>query len=148
MLTVQINNKSPVQIITGTVHRFQGEEFDIVLNLFNIPPRINPQIFPNKQHIVNVAISRARDYLILIIPENQELEKLNRLEKIILNKDEIKNHSKKYTATEIETIILKENFIAENTQITERQNINVYYGKAEYKYEFRLDDMGVDVQIN
>jgi superfamily I DNA and/or RNA helicase len=148
LLTVQKDNKSPVQIIIGTVHRFQGNEFDIILNLFNLPPRVNPQIFPNKQHIVNVAISRARDNLILIIPDIQGLEQLNQLEEIILNKEEIKNHYKIYTATELEEFILKKNFIAENTQIIERENINVYFGKAEYKYEIRIDDVGIDVQIN
>lgn len=148
LLTVQLKNSSTPQIITGTVHRFQGDEFDIVLNLFNVPPRITPKIFPNRQHIVNVAISRAKDYLILIIPEIKEIEQLNRIEEIIFNNDEIKSHSKIYTATELEELILEKNFIAENTQITERQNINVYYAKAEYKYEVRIDDIGVDVQIN
>ena len=35
----------------------------------------------------------------------------------------------------------------------ERENINVYYDekvedKCKYKYEFRIDEIGVDVQIN
>jgi superfamily I DNA and/or RNA helicase len=148
LLTVQLKTSSTPQIIIGTVHRFQGEEFDIVLNLFNVPPRISPQIFPNRQHIVNVAISRAKDFLILIIPEIKGIEQLKRIEQLIFNHDEIKTYSKIYSSTELEELILEKNFIVENTQIRERHNINVYYDeKTECKYEIRLDDVGVDVQI-
>jgi len=75
-----------ISIITGTVHRFQGDEFDMILNLLNPPPTISSNIFLNNQNILNVAISRARDYLILLIPVIDGLGQIKRLETILKNK--------------------------------------------------------------
>jgi superfamily I DNA and/or RNA helicase len=74
-----------ISIITGTVHRFQGDEFDLILNLLNPPPTISSNIFLNNQNILNVAISRARDYLILLRPVIDGLGQIKRLETILKN---------------------------------------------------------------
>jgi len=60
-----------LKITCGTIHSFQGDECDIMINLFNPPNRISksPNMFLNRQNIINVAVSRARDYLILLVPD-------------------------------------------------------------------------------
>ncbi|OAD22146.1 superfamily I DNA/RNA helicase [Candidatus Thiomargarita nelsonii] len=137
----------PQKIVTGTVHRFQGDEFDIILNLLNAPPQISPNIFLNKQNILNVAISRAKDYLILIIPDIGGLDKIKRLE-TILKRDEIKPYYQEFTAAEIEKIIFKQaNYIDDNAFIVAHQKVNVY-AKAVKKYEIRMDDKAVDIQLD
>ncbi len=146
LLTTQLSNTP--QITTGTIHKFQGDEFDIVLNTINLPPKNNPKIFPNRQHIINVAISRAKNHIIIIIPETPKIEQLTKLEQLILNNQEIQPHSKLYTATQLEEKINEKNYIEKNTQITERQNINVYTGNTKYKYEIRIDKNGIDIRIN
>ena len=62
-----------VEIQVGTIHGFQGDECDIIIAVFNPPPTISasPQMFLNKQNILNVAISRARDYLFIVMPDGQ-----------------------------------------------------------------------------
>ena len=62
-----------ISISVGTIHGFQGDECDIVLALFNPPPGIstNRNMFLNKQNIINVAISRAKDYLFVLMPDEE-----------------------------------------------------------------------------
>ncbi len=59
-----------VEILVGTIHSFQGDECDIIIVVLNQPPIIStdPRMFLNKQNILNVAISRARDYLFIVMP--------------------------------------------------------------------------------
>jgi len=136
----------PQPIVAGTVHRFQGDEFDIILNLLNPPPQISSNIFLNRQNILNVAISRAKDYLILIIPDIAGLDKIKRLE-TILKGDEIKHYFQEFTAAEVENIIFGQaNYIDDNTFIVPHQKVNVY-AKAVKKYEVRMDDKAVDIQL-
>jgi hypothetical protein len=147
MLSVLFFNNSQIQIVTGTVHRFQGEEFDMVIMLLNAPALISSNIFLNNQNILNVALSRAKDYLILLMPDIAGLEKLKQLE-AVLKKDEIKPHVQQFTATEIEQILFSNrHFIVENTIITTHQRINVY-GKPTKKYEVRIEDNVVDIQLD
>ncbi len=135
-----------VQIITGTVHSFQGDEFDMILTLLNPPPHISSNIFLNNRNILNVALSRAKDYLILIMPESEGLEQLNKLE-MILKEDEIKPHVQEWTSAQVEQILFNQaNYISENSFISTHQKINVY-GKAEKKYEVRCEENAVDIQL-
>lgn len=63
-------DKSKLNIITDTVHGFQGGESDLVCAVFN-PSSIDSSYsrFLKKEFIINVAISRARDYLFIFIPD-------------------------------------------------------------------------------
>jgi len=140
-----INPHPPNSIITGTVHRFQGDEFDIILNLLNPPPTISSNIFLNNQNILNVAISRARDYLILLIPVIEGLGQIKRLETIL--KTKIMQHYQELTSEAIEKILFQQsNYIDKNTSISTHQNINVY-GKPKQKYEVLLSSRAVDVRV-
>ncbi len=144
---IAAQQSEPQKIVTGTVHRFQGDEFDVILNLFNAPPQISSNIFLNKQNILNVAISRAKDYLILIIPDIGGLDKIKRLE-TILKGDDFKPYFQEFTAAEIEKMIFKQsNYIDDNAFIVPHQKVNVY-GKAVKKYEVRMDDKAVDIRLD
>ena len=65
-----IANEVDVQV--GTIHGFQGDECDIIFSIFNTPPTISDskETFLNKRNIINVAISRARDYLFIVMPDD------------------------------------------------------------------------------
>ncbi|RYE58611.1 MAG: hypothetical protein EOP48_03160, partial [Sphingobacteriales bacterium] len=71
-------DKSKLEILSDTVHGFQGGECEIVFAVFN-PSSIHASRsrFFKKEYIINVAISRARDHLVLLIPDlDGEMRKL------------------------------------------------------------------------
>jgi len=108
------------------------------------------RVFLNNQNIINVAISRARDYLFVILPDKDmddfdNLYQIKRLGKII-NKQ--KEEVAIFTSNEIENVIFKDKFhIQNNTFVTSHQLANVYT-KPTQKYEVRIDDNAVDIQMN
>ena len=73
-------------IQTGTIHGFQGDECEIVLAVYNPPPFISskPDMFLNKKNIINVSISRARDYLFILMPDDstEKVENLSLIKKM------------------------------------------------------------------
>ena len=147
----KLNDK--VKISTATVHGFQGDECDIVICLLNAPAGLyqttSHQLYVNNQNLLNVAISRARDYLILLIPDEntrgiQYLTGINKILKLI---DGIKK-PKVYSSEDMELLLMNnKDYISENTFITSHQLVNVYSTMPENEYEFRISDDAVDVQI-
>lgn len=140
-----------VEIQVGTIHGFQGDECDIIIAVLNPPPSIStsPQLFLNKQNILNVAISRARDYLFVIMPDD-ETEDIKNLKKVAKVEQLIKAGGAfaEYASHAIEKIIWdKENYLEENTFSTGHQMVNVYR-KPERYYEIRSDESAIDVQIH
>lgn len=135
----------------GTIHSFQGGECDIIFVLFNPPRYISSSrdIFLNKKSIINVAISRARDYLFILMPddETENIEKLSlvkRVEQICTDTDvcammDTQNLEKK--------IFGKKDYIESNAFSTSHQSVNVYY-MPEMKYEIRSEENAVDIQIH
>ena len=60
-----------VNISVGTIHGFQGDQCDIIFTVFNPPTGIKvapDRIMLNVKNIINVAISRASDYLFILLP--------------------------------------------------------------------------------
>ncbi|MDO9142433.1 MAG: ATP-binding protein, partial [Methylobacter sp.] len=143
--------RNAVEIQVGTIHGFQGDECDIIIAVLNPPPTISssPQMFLNKQNILNVAISRARDYLFIIMPDAetegiQNLRKVAQIEKLVKSGGAFSE----YVSHAIEKVIWdKENYLEENTFSTGHQMVNVYR-KPERYYEVRSDDSAIDVQIH
>ena len=144
-----------INILADTVHGFQGDECDIVIALFNPPPSIAPNSFINNKNIVNVAISRARDYLIMLMPVSDddnnielqsELTLINRLKSFMVSD---RDNFKEFSATEIESLMFDNNshYLEENTFSTNHQSVNVY-AKPEKKYEVRCEDSAIDIQIH
>lgn len=141
-----------VAVQVGTIHGFQGDECDAIIAVFNPPPNIsaNPQMFLNRQNILNVAISRARDYLFIIMPD-ERTENIHNLRKVSMIEQLVKERTGAYSelaAHQFEEIILgSRSYLEDNTFSTGHQMVNVYK-RAERHYEVRCDESAVDVQIS
>ncbi|MBN9657064.1 MAG: ATP-binding protein [Acidobacteria bacterium] len=141
-----------VAVQVGTIHGFQGDECDAIIAVFNPPPNIsaNPQMFLNRHNILNVAISRARDYLFIIMPDEQT-ENIRNLQKVSLIESLVKERTGAYSelaAHRLEEMILgSRTYLEDNTFSTGHQMVNVYK-RAERQYEVRCDESAVDVQIS
>ena len=133
------------KITCGTVHSFQGDECDIMFVVMNPPEYVTRGTHINKQEIINVAMSRARDYLFFVLPEGQikGLELKNRIGHLVNDNDRTI-----LRCSNLEKVIFgKENYILEHTEITCHQPVNVYY-KPSAEYEIRVDDTAMDIKIN
>ena len=152
IIAAQHTFRPKLKISCGTIHSFQGDESDIIINLLNPPLTISksPNMFLNRQNMLNVAVSRARDYLILLVPDEhtpnrENLYQINRLEKII--DYYLAGVTQKWASDDIEEILFgKIAYIEQNTFATTHQSINVYT-QPEKQYEIRCEDMAIDVQI-
>lgn len=127
----------------GTVHKFQGSECDSMIVIMNTPLEVTSGSHVNDPNLVNVAISRAKDYLFIMTPDHSVNKFWTReaLGKIASNK------SIKF-GPEIEKIIFgREKFIEENINISAHMPVNVYYEPSKL-YEVKIDETAVDIQIN
>jgi hypothetical protein len=132
-------------VYSGTVHKFQGDECDIMFIVLNPPANITSGAHINNQNIINVAMSRARDYIFFVLPErmDEKLETKTRIGHIVDSKD----RSIMY-CSEIEKVMFgNPNYLYENTNVTCHLPVNVYYD-ALSKYEVRIDDTTLDIEIN
>jgi hypothetical protein len=142
-----------VDIQVGTIHGFQGDECDIIISLFNTPPFIsnNPEMFLNNQNILNVSISRARDYLFILMPDDntKDIVNLKKIQQIVkLINDNAKDNSMEFHSSEIEKVMFKnKNFIEQNSFSTTHQSVNVY-SEAEMLYEIRCEETAIDIQVS
>jgi hypothetical protein len=141
-----------ISITIGTVHRFQGGQCNLIFAVFN-PPRglkvATEKVFLNNKNIVNVAISRAQDYLCILLPhcETDGYNKLYELNQIGLIAQKDSANVQTYTCDEIEEIIYgKKFYIENNTFVTSHQLANVYT-KPIKKFEIRIDESSVDIQL-
>ena len=143
-----------IDVVSGTIHGFQGDECDIIITVLNTPKGLKgapDKIFLNRKNILNVAISRARDYLFVLIPhiDTDGYENLNEIRSIgyIANK-KCRTDLSIINADLVEGIIFKDSaFIEKNTFVTSHQMANVYTD-AQKLYEVRIDENAVDIQIN
>ncbi len=143
-----------VSISVGTIHGFQGDECDVIFAVFNPPVGLKgaaDKVFLNNKNIINVAISRAKDYLFIFMPHKstdgfENLREIIKMGRIALkNPDTV---SLKYTSDALEDILFgKKFYIENNTFVTTHQMTNVYT-EPEKLYEVRIDEQSVDVQIN
>ena len=139
-----------IDVQVGTIHGFQGDECDIVISVFNPPPSISsrPEMFLNKRNIVNVSISRARDYLFIIMPDDSteqvdNLMLIKRVESLCQ-----RGRYKLMQTAEVEEIIWgNATYIEENSFSTSHQTVNVY-SEPERCYEVRSEDDAVDIQLH
>ena len=143
-----------IEISVGTIHGFQGDQCEIILAVFNPPPvgtGSKDRIMLNNKNIINVAISRASDYLFILLPhpKTDVYENLIELQSLCgivedNNKDilySIINSGK------IEQKMWEEkDYIEKNTSVTTHQLANVYTS-PEYIYEVRIDENAVDIQV-
>ncbi|AHJ95533.1 DEAD/DEAH box helicase [Hymenobacter swuensis] len=139
----------------GTIHGFQGDECNLVIALFAPPPTTGDRILLSYQHILNVAISRARDRLVLLVPEYEDdrssglgLQRLRQLLGLLNHEQE--GQVTHLTAKAVEQVLFgpdHEEFILSNSFTTSHQLVNVY-GQGVARYELRFGPTAVDVQVN
>ena len=140
-----------VEVLVGTIHGFQGDQCDIIITVFNPPTGIkvaSDRIMLNNRKIINVAISRARDYLFILLPHPdsygyENLIELNRLCGIANQKCASVGV---YNAEIIEKSVFgNKGYIESNTFVTTHQVANVYTNPSSL-YEVRIDENAVDIQ--
>ena len=138
-----ISNES-CSIHCGTVHSFQGDECDIMIVVLNPPANVGQNAHVNNQNIINVAMSRAKDYVFFLIPEDRTpgfttrevLGKMANDDKAIMFCHDLEKK-----------MFRQEDYILKHTNVTCHMPVNVYYEPSSF-YEVRKDDMAVDIQIN
>lgn len=140
-----------VDVQVGTIHGFQGDECDIIFAVFNTPPSISSsnEMFLNKRNIINVSISRARDYLFVLMPDDkteniQNLRLVKRVEDLIHSTDD---WSEFHTSDLEQSMFGDSQYLENNAFSTSHQSVNVY-GLPEKCYEVRAEDTAIDVQIH
>jgi hypothetical protein len=144
------NLPKEVDVQVGTIHGFQGDECDIIFAVFNTPPTISVsnEMFLNKRNIINVSISRARDYLFLIMPDD-ETENIGNL-RLVKHVESLVKGTHSWTESytpDLETLMFGvNNYLENNAFSTSHQSVNVY-GLPEKCYEVRTEDNAVDIQI-
>lgn len=150
-LNAGLSLKTNLQVVADTVHGFQGDECDIVFYISNpssyqLSP--HPKSLLSNDFIYNVAISRAKDYLIMVNPflkltENQNINRLKTIYKEISN-----SNVKIVNASDFEKIMFKQmNYIDDNTFITNHDDVNVY-SEDVYKYFIKKNSVSIDLQIS
>jgi len=140
-----------VDVQVGTIHGFQGDECEIIFTVFNTPPTISNshEMFLNNKNIINVAISRARDYLFIIMPDD-ETEGVDNLFEIKNLISKIYKYSswEELLSPDLEELIFDDpQYLEKNAFSTSHQSVNVY-GLPESRYEIRTEDSAIDVQIH
>lgn len=134
------------KVTCGTVHSFQGDECDIMFIVLNPPAECTSGTHVNNENIINVAMSRARDYLFFILPNGQQkgFFMKNRIGKVVSNSDRTMLECKK-----IEQVLFhgNDNFIYENTHVTCHMPVNVYC-EDNAVYEVKMSDDAIDIKIN
>ena len=140
-----------IEASAGTIHGFQGDECEMIIALFNPPPAISARgnNHINNKNIVNVSISRARDYLVLMMPDDktQNIENMIEVRKIERLMREQSDRCMLIGSNTVEKILFfNEFYIEDNTFTTGHQSVNVY-GIPEKRYEVRSEDYAVDVQL-
>lgn len=145
------NFPKEIDVQVGTIHGFQGDECDIIFAVFNTPPSISAskEMFLNKKNIINVSISRARDYLFIVMPDD-ETENINNLRLVKRVEDLIQRTDawNEFLSPDLEKLMFNEpKYLENNVFSTSHQSVNVY-GLPEKIYEVRTEDTAVDVQIH
>ena len=149
-------DKTKLTLITDTVHGFQGGECDIIFALFN-PSSINASFsrFLKKEYIINVAVSRAKDYLILLLPDEKTtgFNSLTLFHESFPNSllsiiKELPQDTVSYLdAVDLEKKIMgKENYFQKNSFTNLHQSVNIY--SDLYKdYIVKLSKSAIDVHL-
>ena len=133
------------KVSCGTVHSFQGDECDIMFIVLNPPAACTSGSHVNNENIINVAMSRARDYIFFILPNGQQkgFFMKNKIGSVVPFTDRAI-----LTCKQVESVMFKgnENFIYEHTHVTCHMPVNVYC-EDNALYEVRMSDEALDIRI-
>lgn len=153
MIEQRTDIPSNVDILVGTIHGFQGDQCDIIITVLNPPTGIKvaaDRIMLNNRNILNVAISRAKDYLFVLLPhpDSYGYENLIEINKLCGIANKKCPSVALFNSDVIEKAIFnKRNFIESNTFVTTHQVANVYTSTSGL-YEVRIDENAVDIQTS
>ena len=144
-----LKNSDKLNITTDTVHGFQGDQNDMVFAVLNPTSSYAASSrFLKKPYIINVAISRAEDYLVLFVPDDdtQGLDNLPYIQSLLTIIHSLpEDQWCELQAHDIERKILPAHgYIEDNSFITAHQNVNVY-GKPLHPFFIRICNNAVDV---
>lgn len=132
-------------VACGTVHSFQGDQCDIMFVVMNPPAECTSGTHINNQNIINVAMSRAKDYLFLLIPDTQISGFSYR--ELIWSMVDHKDMSL-LSCSKLEEIMFGiPDYLARNINVTCHMPVNVYYEPSRL-YEVKIDESAIDIQIN
>jgi hypothetical protein len=138
-----------IKISCDTVHGFQGDECDMIFFVAN-PNQTwytgHKRSLLSKKYIYNVAISRARDYLIVLHPYKKITGNvfINDI-KASYEKNFGPNAIIDYSKIEKE-IFGDGNFIERNSYLTGHDSINVF-GQNDLKYFIKSSDQAIDIVL-
>lgn len=138
-----------IKVISDTVHGFQGDECDIVFfvcNPNNYYYTGHEKSLLSKEYIYNVAISRAKDYLIVLHPftKIQDNKFINKIRNSFKNKF---GNARILNSKEVEIELFNnETFIEENSYVSGHDNVNVF-GLSEMKYFVKANNTAIDIQL-
>lgn len=133
------------KVSCGTVHSFQGDECDIMFIVLNPPAICTSGTHVNNENIINVAMSRARDYIFFVLPKGQQpgFKMKNRIGSVMPYSDRTILDCKM-----VESVMFgNDNFIYENTHVTCHMPVNVYCENSAI-YEIRMSENALDIRIN
>lgn len=136
------------KVTAGTVHSFQGDECDIMFIVLNPPALCSTGSHVNNENIINVAMSRARDYIFFVTPKGQHkgFFMKNKIGKVL---EAQPLEGTILDCQNIESVMFEgnSNFIYENTHVTCHMPVNVYCEDSAL-YEVRMSDDALDIKIN
>lgn len=137
------------KVHADTVHGFQGDECDVVFFVCNPNNYFfsgDKKALLSKEYIYNVAISRAKDYLVVLHPfeairNNKFINEIGTYYEKNFGSFEIIN------AKVIERKLFNdENFIEKNSYVSGHDNVNVF-GFSEMKYFIKANNTAIDIQL-
>jgi Superfamily I DNA and RNA helicases and helicase subunits len=138
-----------IKVYSDTVHGFQGDECDIVFfvcNPNNYKYTGHKKCLLSKEYIYNVAISRAKDYLIILHPYSKITNNVF-INKIGFSYKNNFGNARIIDSNEIEKVLFKEeNYIEKNSYVSGHDNVNVF-GLSEMKYFIKSNDTAIDIQL-
>ena len=136
-----------VKVYSDTVHGFQGDECDVVFFICNPNNYFysgHEKALLSKEYIYNVAISRARDYLVVLHPyviNNPFITQIG-----ISYRNNFGNR-KIIKASDLEKILFNdENYIENNSYVSGHDTVNIF-GTSEMKYFIKANESAIDIQI-
>jgi hypothetical protein len=140
-----------VEVTVGTVHSFQGDECEMIIALLNPPQGMGRRegSFINDKKVLNVAISRARDYLVVAIPDAKtpNVQYLRGpLTIASLMRQTLGVFSELQTPDLESSVWGDRDYVEKNTYSTGHQNVNVYE-TPEKRFEVRSEDAALDVHF-
>ena len=137
-----------IKVYSDTVHGFQGDECDIVFFVCNPNNYFysgHEKALLSKEYIYNVAISRAKDYLIVLHPytaiSNPYINKIGISYKTNFGNEKI------LKASDIEKFLFNDkNYIENNSYVSGHDSVNVF-GLSDMKYFIKANDTAIDIQL-